>query len=105
MWGTDSDGDRLMALMTTAQLLQMAGIFSPDANTSARYELLRRVMEAAAKKYCHWPIEQNQVIEYYDGTGKLELVLNNPYVVSVDNLWEDGGANYGTTSGSFASTS
>lgn len=94
-----------MALTTTQYVLQMAGINNPDANTIARYDLLRRSMEAAAKKYCKWGIEQSAVVEFYDGTGKLELVLTNPFVIGIQNLWEDDQANYGTTSGSFASTS
>jgi hypothetical protein len=94
-----------MALCTTAYVMQMAGVQATDAPTVARYDLLRRSVEKAVKTYTKWELEQNSVIEYYDGTGKLELTLRNPYVISIQNLWEDDQGNYGATSGSFASTS
>lgn len=78
-----------MALTTTSQVLLALQQYEPDADEVTRYDLLRTMVEAAVKSYCKWNIEQDTITEYYDGTGRVGLVLRQPFVSSVSSVYLD----------------
>lgn len=92
-----------MALTTTAVVL--TGLKLPSSQTT-RVDQLRQQVEKAIKGYCKWEIEAaaNQV-EFYDGNGYRDIILRQPYVSSIDNVWLDNTGAYGDGPSAFASTS
>jgi hypothetical protein len=82
-----------MALLDLGALLQ--AVNQNDPLQKARYDLLRRQVEAAIKSYVHWEIEQDTVTEFYDGTDYRDLYLRRPWVSFVANVWEDQQGYYG----------
>lgn len=87
-----------MALTTTSQVLEALQQYDVTPEERSRYDLLRRMVESAVISYVKWPILQDTVFDFYDGTGKVILTLRQPYVSNVANVWLDpyGYAGQGT---------
>lgn len=100
-----------IALLTTADL--QTALKTSYAGGSVDYnqlDLLRRYVEKAVKRYCKWPLianngmGQGNFIEFYDGKNYQDIVLRQPFVADVINVWMDMQGNYGTSTNAFAST-
>ncbi len=89
-----------MALTTVDDILTAAGVVLSgdtvsDSPIIARYDLLRRQIEAAVKNYVKWGIEAvSGAVCYRDGKGFLDVYLP-PWVSSVANVWLDSNGHYG----------
>jgi hypothetical protein len=90
-----------VSLTDTTSLLTACKVVN-TAQNYARYDLLRRQVEAAVKVWCKWEIEQATVTEFYDGTGYTDIVLRRPYVSAVLNVWQDPTGYYGDGTNAFS---
>lgn len=92
-----------MALISLDNLLVTLGIYNPTDETRTRYNSLRVKVEAAIKTYCKWGLEEvTGQVDYYDGNGTLNIVLQNPWVTEITGVWLDQTGYYGQGQNPFA---
>lgn len=100
-----------MSLATLANFKLILGITTSTQNTLL--QLYLDAADAAVRSYLQrgknraaftsWP-ESGSDTMYLDGTGRQELVLPFRPVTAIASIYLDLGANYGTTSGAFGSS-
>lgn len=84
-----------MALISTAELMSALEVVDRSQANVGRYDLLRRLTEAAVKTYIKWDPEAAEATEYYDGNGMPTIILRRPYVSAVAGVWADATGAYG----------
>ncbi len=92
-------------LISTDNLLTGLRIYSRTPQVVDRYTLLHTLTEAAIKAYVKWEIEAvANHVEYYDGTGYQDIILRQPFVTAINNVWYDPYGAYGQGTNPFPST-
>jgi len=67
--------------------------------------VLRQQVEAAVKKYVKWDLEAvTGQVEYIDGNGYRDLVLRQPFITGVTDVWVDSTGAYGDGPTPFAAS-
>jgi hypothetical protein len=89
-----------MALTTVALVQQLPTLRNVS---QAWLETLVSSADKSIKQFLKWPVEQATYTHYFSGKNQQELILKNPWVTSITNLWVDANGNWGRTSGAFGS--
>ncbi len=93
-----------MALTSLATIKAFLNIPTTDTSKDAQLDALRAASEQAIKSYCGRDFEPTTYTQFYSGTGRRQIILRQIPVTSITSVFLDHNGNFGTTSGSFDSS-
>ena len=88
-------------LTTLAKLRLSLGQSTDPASDDPQMLMLLEAAETAVKRYLGRDLEQQTYTEYYDGTGRPRLLLNQRPVTAITGVWLDNAGYYGQRAGAF----
>ncbi len=95
-----------MALADLDYVLGTLQLFCLPPKLRNSFSLLKDQAEQAIKSYLHWEVDQQTgQIDYYDGSGRADLALRNPYVSAVTAVYIDPQGAYGQNPAGFPASS
>lgn len=88
-------------LTTLAKLRLSLGQSTDPASDDPQMLMLLEAAEASVRRYLNRDLEQQSYTEYYDGTGRPQLILRQRPVTAVSGVWLDNAGYYGQRAGAF----